>query len=216
MKPGDTFQNRLSTALRIRNIKPVELHEMTGISESLLSKYLSGNAIARQKKLSILSDALDINPVWLMGYDVPMSNQDSSTNLDDKISSKHVFPLLGTVRAGYDYLASQNIIGYIAIDRNIPDAENCYALKVIGDSMQPVLYEDDIVIVHKQEDVESGQIGIVLIDNDEATVKKIVKYDNHIELVALNPYYPIQKYTDKDNFKIIGKVIEARITKIFE
>ena len=85
MKPGDTFQNRLSTALRIRNIKPVELHEMTGISESLLSKYLSGNAIARQKKLSILSDALDINPVWLMGYDVPMSNQDSSTNLDDKI-----------------------------------------------------------------------------------------------------------------------------------
>lgn len=79
MKPEDTFQNRLSAALRIRNVKPVELHEKTGISESLLSKYLSGNAIARQKKLSILSEALDINPVWLMGYDVPMTNQDSSS-----------------------------------------------------------------------------------------------------------------------------------------
>lgn len=80
MEPKDTFQNRLSIALKTRNIKPVELHEKTGISESLLSKYLSGNAVARQKKLSILSDALDINPVWLMGYDVPMTNQNSSSN----------------------------------------------------------------------------------------------------------------------------------------
>lgn len=216
MKPGDTFQNRLSTALRIRNIKPVELHEMTGISESLLSKYLSGNAIARQKKLSLLSDVLDINPIWLMGYDVPMENKDFSTNIDDKASNKHVFPLLGTVRAGYDYLANQNIIGYISIDRDIPDIENCYALRVTGDSMQPVLYSDDIVIVHKQDDVENGQIGIVLIDNEEATVKKIIKYDDYMELVAFNSYYPPKKLTSKDNFKIIGKVIEARITKIFE
>lgn len=44
-----TFQNRLNNAIKIRNIKPVELHEKTGINESLLSKYLSGNAIARQK-----------------------------------------------------------------------------------------------------------------------------------------------------------------------
>lgn len=130
--------------------------------------------------------------------------------------NKQAFPLLGIVKAGYDYLASQNIIGYVSTDKNISDKENCYALKVHGDSMQPVLYEDDIIIVHRQEDVENGQIGIILIDNEEATVKKIIKHEDYIELVAFNSYYPPKKLTEKDNFKIIGKVIEARISKIFE
>ena len=165
-----------------------------------------------------LSTAVKLSKFFNVSLDYLLddNNQDPSTSLDEESSAKSVFPLLGTVKAGYDYLTNQNIIGHISIDRRIPDLESCYALKVTGDSMQPVLYEDDIVIVHKQEDIENGQIGIVLIDNDEATVKKIVKYDDHIELVALNPYYPIKKLTDKDNFKIIGKVIEARITKIFE
>lgn len=83
MKTIDTFQKRLEKALMIRNMKPVELHEKTGISESLISKYLSNNAIARQKKLTLLADALNVNEVWLMGYDVPMERDlktDSSTN----------------------------------------------------------------------------------------------------------------------------------------
>lgn len=73
MKPIDTFQNRLEKALTTSNMKPVELHEKTGISESLISKYLSGNAIARQKKLTLIADVLNVNEVWLMGYDVAMN-----------------------------------------------------------------------------------------------------------------------------------------------
>lgn len=130
--------------------------------------------------------------------------------------TKQAFPLLGMVKAGYDYLATENIIGYVSIDKKIGDVENCYALKITGDSMQPVLYEDDIIIVHKQEDVENGQVAIILIDNEEATVKKVIKYNNYIELVAFNSYYPPRKLTKNDSFQIIGKVIEGRISKIFE
>ena len=82
--------------------------------------------------------------------------------------------------------------------------------------MQPILYEDDIVIVHKQNDIESGQVGIVLVDNEEATIKKVIKHDDYIELIAFNSYYPPKRLNEKDKFKIIGKVIEARICKIFE
>lgn len=139
--------------------------------------------------------------------------EDKSKNINN---NKQAFPLLGMVKAGYNYFASENIIGYVTVDTTIKDIENCYALKVVGDSMQPILYEDDIIIVHKQDNVESGQIAIILINDEEATVKKVMKYDNHIELVAFNSYYPAKKLTDKDNFKIIGKVIEGRITKIFE
>lgn len=130
--------------------------------------------------------------------------------------NKQLFPLLGTVKAGYDYLAQENWTGYVTIDKKLADPENYFALKVLGDSMQPVLYQDDIVIVHRQNDIENGQTGIILINDDEATVKKILKYDNYIELVSLNPYYPIKKLTKNDNFQIIGKVVEARISKIFE
>ena len=133
-----------------------------------------------------------------------------------KLNDKQVFPLLGTVKAGYNYLASENIIGYVSIDKQLSDPENYFALKVIGDSMQPVLFEDDIVIVHKQSDIESGQVGIILIDGEEATIKKIIKHEDHIELIAFNSYYPIKKLTKDIDFKIIGKVTEARISKIFE
>lgn len=207
MKPIDTFQNRLQKAINIRNIKPVELHEKTGISESLISKYLSGNAIARQKKLSLLSDALSISPVWLMGYDVPMES------IPIKNIEKFNIPVLGTVKAGYDYLAQENIVGYESID-NVSNPEEYYALQVTGDSMEPLFSDGDIAIVHKQDDFESGNTCIVLINGDEATVKKVVRMEDGIDLIAMNPYYPIRHFSKEDMkeipVKIIGKVIEAR------
>lgn len=139
--------------------------------------------------------------------------EDKSQNINN---NKQAFPLLGMVKAGYDYFASENIIGYVSVDKKVNDIENCYALQIVGDSMQPILYEDDIIIVHKQDDVESGQVAIILIDNEEATVKKVIKHENYIELIAFNSYYPPKKLTKEDNFKIIGKVIEGRISKIFE
>lgn len=186
MKPTDTFQNRLKIALKIRNIKPVELHEKTGISESLLSKYLSGNAVARQRKLSILSDALDINPVWLMGYDIPM---EKNIKLDDLGNPVVEIPLLGTVKAGYDYLAQENWIGTIDIDKKLAESGDFFALKVHGDSMSPILIEDDIVIIKKQDDFENGDIVVARVNGDEATIKKGKKSDNSILLQPLNTNY---------------------------
>lgn len=127
MKPIDTFQNRLEKALKIRNVKPVELHEKTGISESLLSKYLSGNAIARQRKISLISDALNINPIWLMGYDIPMEKDIRLDELGNPVVS---VPLLGTVKAGYDYMARENWEGTVDIDKKLAESGEIFALKV--------------------------------------------------------------------------------------
>lgn len=212
MKIVDTFSNRLQKALDYSNMRQVDLVEKTKLDKTLINKYLSGIMKAKQDKLTILADALNVNEVWLMGYNVPMDR-----NIDKiEINNKQAFPLLGTVKAGYNYLASENIIGYVNLDRNIPNPEEYFALKVIGDSMQPVLYDDDIVIVHSQNDVESGQIGIILIDGEEATIKKIIKHKDSIELISFNSYYPPKNLTKDNEFKIIGRVIEARIKKIFE
>lgn len=212
MKIVDTFSNRLQKALDYSNMRQVDLVEKTKLDKTLINKYLAGVMKAKQDKLTVLADALNVNEVWLMGYDVPMDRDIDKIEINDK----QVFPLLGTVKAGYDYLASENIIGYVNLDRNVPNPEEYFALKVTGDSMQPVLYDDDIVIVHSQNDIESGQVGIILINGDEATVKRIVKHDDYIELISFNSYYPPKKITKDVEFKIIGKVVEARIYKIFE
>ncbi len=218
MKPIETFQNRLSVALRIRDIKPVELHEKTGISESLISKYLSGKAIARQRKLSLISDTLNISPVWLMGYDVPMDSIADDTlkkigAIPLTSSGMVKIPVLGVVKAGYDYLAEENYIGSIEIESKLAESGEMFALKVHGDSMSPVFVEDDIVIIRKQDDFESGDIVVAIVNGNEATIKKGKKTENSILLQPLNTNYEPLIFT-KEEMKSIPVIIVGVVKQL--
>ena len=62
------FKTRFNEALSIRNIKPIELSEITGISKSTISHYMSGYTKPKSDKLYILAKALDVSETWLMGY----------------------------------------------------------------------------------------------------------------------------------------------------
>jgi len=67
-----TFSSRLNEALTIRGMNAVDLVKRTGISDATISQYRSGYAKPKEDKLMMLSNALDVNPVWLMGLNVPM------------------------------------------------------------------------------------------------------------------------------------------------
>ena len=142
---------------------------------------------------------------------------ENKLNKDTKI---YKIPILGTVKAGYDWLAEENIIDYITLKDTIPNINEYFALKVTGDSMLPLLSDGDLVIVHDQDDVESGQTAVILINGEEATIKKVIKTNEGIELHAMNPYYPIKKFTFEDMknipVKIIGRVKEAKIKGAFK
>lgn len=77
----DTFANRLSYALTLRNMKPIELSEITKIDKSKISSYMSGRYKAKTDGLKLIADALNVSPVWLMGYDVSMER--ISNNSED-------------------------------------------------------------------------------------------------------------------------------------
>nr|DAZ47446.1 MAG TPA: Repressor protein CI [Caudoviricetes sp.] len=223
----DTFANRLNIAMKKNNINQIELAEKTKtypkpISQSLINKYLKGKAFARQNNIYILCKILNVDEAWIMGFDVPMERTPDvlrgATPL--QILQQFKIPVLGKVKAGYDYLANENIIGHVFLDFKPSDPENYYALQISGDSMEPLFSDGDIAIVHKQDDFESGNTCIILINGDEATVKKVVRMDDGIDLIAMNPYYPIRHFTKNEMneipVKIIGKVVEARKRKIFE
>ena len=131
----DSFQNRLKIAMDYRNIKQVDLVEKTKLDKTLINKYLAGVSNARQRKLSILADALDVNEVWLMGYDVPMERIPNELERIGAIpitnSSMVKIPILGTVKAGYDYMAEENWVGDIDVEKDlIKDGSDYFALKV--------------------------------------------------------------------------------------
>ena len=116
-------------------------------------------------------------------------------------------PILGTVKAGYDYLAQENWIGTIDVETSLVGNGNEYfALKVHGDSMSPVLIEDDIVIIKKQNDFENGDIVVAIINGNEATIKKGKKSDSSILLQPLNSAYEPLIFT-KEEMKTIPVTI---------
>lgn len=216
---NNQFAFRLKQAMDMRGIKASELSEKAKIPKSAISQYLSGLYEAKQKNIFKLANVLKVSEAWLMGLDVPMEkNTDDILKKIGGIPLSEIettpIPILGTVKAGYDYLAQENIIDYIPFKVNGSDKENYYALNVVGDSMEPLFDDGDTVIVHRQDDFENGDNCVVLINGNEATVKKVYKGSNGIELKAVNPYYPPKIFTKEEirdlPIQVIG-VVEKSI-----
>lgn len=214
MQIVDTFQSRLKKAMDFNNMKQVDLVNKTGLDKTLINKYLAGIMKAKQDKLTILADALNVNEVWLMGYDIPKERELKEIKLDKLGNPVANVPLLGTVKAGYDYLAQENWIGTVEVDTNlIKDGSEYFALNVKGDSMFPVLIEGDIVIVRKQEDFENGDIVVAIVNGEEATIKKGKKTTTGILLQPLNTVYEPLVYT-YDEMKTIPVIIVGIVKQL--
>lgn len=200
---SESFSTRLDKAMKLRNMKSVELHEKTGISESLISKYLSGNALARQNKIFALSKALDVNPAWLMGYDVPITDNTRTVEI----------PILRTINPNISLLDKTNIKDYTTLkvkphwDNNI---ENYFAIASPDDDMLPVLGKGDLAIVHIQDKIESGQTALVFLkETQNYTIKKIIELKNGIELHSMNPTVKEISITNIKDLIIIGRIVKA-------
>lgn len=209
----ENFSDRLSKALLIRNMKPIELAEKTGIDKSKISSYMSGRYKAKQNGVFILSQALNVEPAWLMGYDVPMERkvykQEGNATTTSDIPLE--VPVLGKISAGLPILAVENIEGYeFAPSTYLKSDYEYFYLRVQGDSMNLRFPEGNLVLVQKQDTLENGEIGVFLIDGQDATVKKYRKDGNFVILdpMSTNPSNITQIYNTKETpVKIIGKVI---------
>ena len=127
----------------------------------------------------------------------------------DQTKETEGFPVIGRVAAGEPILAQENIEGYVNVERLFKKSEGIFLLKVSGDSMiDEGIMDGDYVVVDPAAKVESGQIGVVLLD-DEATVKRVYIQKNRVALKAANrrARYKTRyvKQFDKD-VRIIGKV----------
>ncbi|OGW25221.1 MAG: repressor LexA [Nitrospirae bacterium GWC2_42_7] len=117
-----------------------------------------------------------------------------------------MIPVAGRIRAGKPILAAEDIDEHILIDKNLFPSSDTFSLKVTGDSMIDAgIFEGDYVIIRPQKTIESGEIGVVLIE-DEATIKRIVIKSRKVILKPENKNMEPISYEPED-LKMIGKVI---------
>lgn len=155
-----------------------------------------------------------------MGWDesgnTPAAPQDAPAPLSSDRRKIARIPVLGRVAAGIPIEAIENIEDYeeryISV---LEDPHDYFALRIVGHSMEPRIWDGDVVIVHKQDDVDSGQIAVVLVNGDDATVKQLKKSSSGITLIGLNPtVYSPHFYTADEVIslpvRILGLVVEVR------
>lgn len=118
-------------------------------------------------------------------------------------SNAYMIPLFESVSAGFGAYPNENIISYEICNIGSPaEAAETICIKVKGDSMYPKIEDGDIIQVHKQTSVDSGKIAVVLIDGEEALVKKIVYGSDWIELHSFNPMYPVMRFDGQDVLRV--------------
>jgi repressor LexA len=116
-------------------------------------------------------------------------------------------PIVGRVAAGYPILAEQNIEGTLSLDITlIGKKNNCFALRVKGDSMiNAGIFEGDLVIVTQQNEAKNGDIVVAML-GDEATLKRFEKNQAIVKLIPENDNYQPIIVNNSSDFSIIGKV----------
>lgn len=163
----DTFANRLSKALIIKNIKPIELSEKTGIDKSKISSYMSGRYKAKQDGIHVISQILNVDPAWLMGYDVPMDrNFDKNiTGMNKKVDKGATVFVYGTIPAGTPIELIENILDTEEIDVDmLKGGKEYFGLKIKGNSMYPEYLDGDTIILEKVDNCENGQDCCVMVN----------------------------------------------------
>lgn len=170
-------------------------------SRSSINKIELNHTDLPQSKIVALAKALSVTPAYLMGWEdleqpTPKSNGYPTVRI----------PVLGDVAAGVPILAQQDIIGYEDIPADMAKTGEYFGLKIKGDSMEPKIHDNDIVIVKSMSDAENNDIVIAMINN-EATCKRLHKYSNSVVLTAINSDYKPIEVTPDENIQILGKVV---------
>jgi len=197
---------RLKALRENRKLTQKDLSEIFGVTPKAISFYELGERQPPYNLLIKLAKYFDVSVDYLLGI------EKDNTSISAKANR---IPVLGTVAAGIPIDTIQEIEDYEEIPSTWGDPREYFGLKIKGRSMEPRIWNGDTIIVHKQSDVDSGQMAVVLVNGNDATVKNVKKLPQGIILVALNtsvyePHFYSKEDIDLLPVRIIGLVKEVR------
>lgn len=182
--------DRLNALVKETGVKKAHLCRQMGVSSYYLRDAEKGQINIPPENVEILARCLSVSPDYLTGQSDIKAPTPAIT--EDIIT----FPVLGEVAAGYDHIAYEDWNGATV---DVPKSwlrgrsrDEYFTLQVTGDSMYPMYQDGDIVLVLKQSTMNrSGQIGVVLYDDNCATLKRVEYVDGEdwMTLSPVNPMY---------------------------
>lgn len=188
-----------------KGMSQAELAKVFNISPSAIGMYEQGRRVPDVDLLARMSAFFGVSIDYFIG---------NRSNVKGRTASIKI-PVLGHVIAGIPIEAITDIIDYEEIPEEMARGGEYFALKVQGNSMSPRICDGDVVIVRKQETVESGEVAIVMVNGNEATIKEVQLSAFGLTLVGWNVaeypphFYPIDEVENLP-IRIAGKVVELR------
>ncbi|HDP2320727.1 TPA: helix-turn-helix domain-containing protein [Staphylococcus aureus] len=192
------------------NLTLEQVGDLVGVGKSTVRKWETGDIEnMKRDKIVKLAKALRVSPSYIMGI------EDEKPQLDTLPVKK--IPVVSKISAGMPIYAEENLIDYIYFaTKNLSSNKEEFGLQVSGDSMDKLFQEGDVVVVEKDSTVENGQLGVVLVNGYNGTVKRIRYNNDQIILIpeSNNPSHYPQVYGKDDEIKIVGRVVASQ--KLFK
>lgn len=194
--------NRIKLLRLKNNLKQDDLCKIINVSQASLSGYENGKFEPDNDTLLRLAAHFKVSVDYLLGYDessriLPPSNR---------------IPVLKHWAENQDFDAT--MMKYEEISYEMTRKGEHFALEMQDDSMEPRIQKGDILIFKKQNAVESGAIGAVVIGRSKTVVKKVIHFKNGLVLIPLNMNYSVQTFTAEEMKRlpvtIAGQAVELR------
>ena len=221
--------NNLKKLRKEKGVTQQEVADYLGVTSVAYGHYETGRRAMTEERLLKLAEYFGVStdvilgredqpaeaPGWKDASEVTAKPSPPRFPLPDLDHETARIPILGSVHAGYDYMAEENYEGYLEVDPAVkqrhPDA---YVVQVKGDSMEPEIRHGAVAICVPSSEYRSGCLALVSINGDEATVKRLKINGDGITLIPANPCYKTIHYTPEDvqslPVQIRAKVIEIR------
>ena len=219
-----TLVERIESLCEERGISIRKMEREAGVGQGSTSKWKAGAYSPASTSVQRIASYFGVSLDYLLGdSEEPVSfemidqlkkkrHETASDNLQK--TSSVTIPVLGRVAAGVPLTAEEQILGYEDIPTEWTYLGNYFALRVKGDSMNPRICDGDVLIVRQQKNADSGDVVVVRIGEEDATVKRYVRNEGSITLQPFNTAYEPLVFTNKQikslPVSIIGKVIENR------
>lgn len=212
--PELTMGQKIKYLREKHNLTLEQVGDAVGVGKSTVRKWENGIiANMRRDKIAGLAKALHTTPAYLMGWEEPTPDLPPDAVPIDFSHLKRI-PILGRIAAGSPIYAEQNIEGYTYTDLN--GGAEYFGLRVRGDSMDAArIYDGDVVIIRRQDTVDDGEIAAVLIDGEDATLKRFSHKGNIVTLMpqSTNPAnQPFIYDLRETSVRILGLVVKVEFS----
>lgn len=202
---------KFEALLKSHNATVYRVSKETGIAQSTFSDWKRGRSTPKADKLKKIADYFGIDIGEMLSHSSELS---AEPTLGRRVRTKQRVPIIGEIRAGLPIITNEAVIGYEYAD--IDDNEDYFYLKVRGDSMKNIgMVENSLVLFHKQQYADNGNVVACLVGGDSATVKRFHRDHKRVLLLPENEdYEPIELSTDdfeSGEARILGVAVEVKI-----